>query len=275
MRVLLPAFMMTIFALGLAQDPDIDIRPSVAGYTQNFEIQDSSTASPIRIEKDGPGLMVLKIIFNCRPSSLILSGSEGQQVDLFATALPNGSMDAVVPAEGDPGYPASIYTFTFMSFPSGSWVLIPGFNSFPAGGVHGTYQMMNPSQVSVLVAVPRAMYPVGEVVLPVLYVGWNGLAIPAVQVDAKIVLLDSPGSIPKSINFLDDGAGADKVAGDGNYTAELASLEPGHYTIWVSVRGQTSDGPFLRTASSKFWVYRPKVIIGLTIEDRPIVGLPR
>jgi len=275
MRALIFLCMTGMSFLGQAQDPDLDVRPSIPGYTQNFEIPTALSPSPIHIEKDGAGLMVLKVVFNCRPSTLTLAGPGGQQIDLLTATVPNGAVEAVLPADTEPEYPACMYTVSFSTFPSGSWTLVPGFTPFPGSAIHGTYQVIAPSPVAVLLAIPRARYPIGETIIPALYVGRNGQPISGVQIDAKLARLDVTDTTPQVLNFADDGSGADDIAEDGNYHASLPALVSGQYAIWVTVQGQTTDGPFFRTVSSQFRVYRSTVIIGSTIEDRPIAGPPK
>lgn len=83
--------------------------------------------------------------------------------------------------------------------------------------------------------------------------GQNILKNPSIT--ATLIKVDDPAFIEAPVNFHDDGANGDTVAGDGLFTASVKSGVPGDFQVFANIEGTNTKGsPFQRNAYTTFKV---------------------
>ena len=95
------------------------------------------------------------------------------------------------------------------------------------------------------------------------------------QISATLFRLDDSSVPPAPVSFLDDGQGADYVAGDSIYSVYLTPSQAGSYMLQIDVSGDASTGHFQRSIASGFKIVpRTARIVG-TFKERVIPAIPR
>jgi hypothetical protein len=95
------------------------------------------------------------------------------------------------------------------------------------------------------------------------------------QISGTLVRLDDPTVPPISVNFLDDGQGADYATGDSIYSVYVTPTQPGEYMLQVEVTGDASTGHFQRSIASGFKIVPKTARIVGTFKERAIPAMPR
>ena len=252
---------------------DISATPTL---TRTFSIPSAGGLSSIPIPIDHGDSVWMKLIVSQRPQSLALKWPDGTTWDLLNGTDSRFSVNAVLPAEGTPGYPGGFYEFTFQGVPTGPWELLPTYPASTVGGSpSGTLQVISSSSVASFLAAGKRTYTQGESVVLTLLTTRSGQALGQITLDAKLAVLSDPNATVQSVTFRDDGQTPDLTSGDGVFTAALNGLAPGDYAVWTKIEGTTQDGPFERTCVANFKVKKVKVILTGTFTEHPVVGRPR
>lgn len=86
-------------------------------------------------------------------------------------------------------------------------------------------------------------------------------------IDARML---ATAGAPISLEFRDDGTGADDRANDGVYQALANAPSPGTYSVIAHANGTASTGAFRRSIGTQFVAVERKAQIGATFTDRGI-----
>jgi hypothetical protein len=99
--------------------------------------------------------------------------------------------------------------------------------------------------------------------------GQNILKNPLIK--ATVAKVDDPAFPQSAVNFHDDGANGDEVAGDGLFTASFKSEVPGKFQVYADIEGTSSQGsPFQRDASTTFKVQEDRAHFSRSFTNRGI-----
>ena len=93
---------------------------------------------------------------------------------------------------------------------------------------------------------------------------------PVADAAASVVVRPETGE-PVTLDLLDDGVGADGVAGDGVYSAPVFPESTGEYSVVGAINGLTAGGvPFEREVATGFKVISPQGRIVNIVDDRAV-----
>lgn len=165
--------------------------------------------------------------------------------------------------------PGASYLATVNNPQPGVWSLQvsqPGGVSAPLNVVATT--LLNNETRAVLVG-GGDTYPLDTPTRLALVVFDGTVKVRNLTIVAKLFRPES-GIAPSSLDFRDDGTGADSVANDGIYEVLASTAQAGRWQVQADIAGTASTGAFQRTAVTQFVTVVRKANIGALFTDRGI-----
>lgn len=206
----------------------------------------------------------------------LTAASQSLQVKLTA---PNGTVHFVGDADTaafesglfpiDSTPPGASYLATVKNPQTGAWTLQvaqPGSVAAPMDVVSTT--LFGNDTRAVLVG-GGDTYPLDTPVRLALVVFDGTAKVRNLTVAARLFRPGS-GVAPVTLDFRDDGTGADTVANDGIYEVLASASTAGRWQAQVDMSGTASTGAFVRTAATQFITVPRKATIGPLFTDRGI-----
>ncbi|MEO8380951.1 MAG: choice-of-anchor X domain-containing protein [Acidobacteriota bacterium] len=211
-------------------------------------------------------------------SVAVTAASQNLQVELIA---PNGAQYFV----GDPatatfesGYfpidapstaDGATYLATVENPQPGTWSLVVTQPTALPTPLNVVVLTMLSNEVRAVLAGGGDTYPLGTPIRLALVIFDGTSKVHNLTIDAK--LLRPELAVPAvTLDFRDDGTGADETAGDGIYEGFASPSQAGSYQVQVNATGTASTGAFRRTTAAQFVAVARTANIDALFTDRGI-----